>query len=108
MIFGNSRFALGNYSVRLKNNYYHMGGFPGGTPNRFIFNVDTSYGPHHSYPGQTQVFMEYETGTFFAPGAELTSSNVFQSCYLWITGPPQAFRLNGYTGSQLARNPNCQ
>jgi hypothetical protein len=106
MTFGNSVFLLGNYIVRLENNFYHMGGYPGGPPTKFVFDVETS-GTHRSFPGQTQVFMGYEAGSFFAPTADLTSAGVFLSCYLWITGPSRAFHLNGYAGLQTAGNPNC-
>jgi len=83
---------IGNYVVRLENNYYNMQG------NKYVFAAS----------GATQVFMGYETGSFFSPTAELTSVDIFQACYLRITSPVQAFRLNGYMGKEIVGNPACR
>jgi hypothetical protein len=87
---------LGNWIVRLENNFYNMQG--NGTPNKYIFLAS----------GATAVYMGYEAGTAFSPCAELTSCELFNAGYLKLTGP---FRFNGYLGTQTsgkcANNPQC-
>jgi len=105
MTFGNAPDTVGNYIVRLENNYYHMGGAPGlNTPTKYVFAVERD-GLHRSFPGQTQVFLGYEAGSFFSDTAELTDDEVFKSCYLFVTSAPRAFHLINYHGQQTLGNP---
>ncbi len=83
---------LGNWIVRLENNFYNMAG--NSTPTKFIFLAS----------GATAVYMCFEAGTAFAPDAELTSAELFNACYLRVRGP---FRLNGYLGIQAGGNSMC-
>jgi hypothetical protein len=89
MSFGNAN-SIGNYIVRLENNFYNMQG----SGNQFILEAS----------GATQFYMGYEAGTLFPPTVELLSDDLFAACYLKITGP---FHLNGYMGSQTSGNPKC-
>lgn len=84
---------LGNWIVRLENNFYNMAG--NGTPTKFIFLAS----------GATAVYLGYEAGTAFAPDAELTSAELFNACYLRVRGP---FRFNGYLGAQAGGMAGCQ
>lgn len=85
---------LGNWIVRLENNFYNMQGQS--LPNKFIFLAS----------GATAVYMGYEAGTAFSPAAELTRCDLFNAGYLKLVGP---FRFNGYLGTQASGqpNPNC-
>jgi hypothetical protein len=85
---------LGNWIVRLENNFYNMRGQ--GAPNKFIFQASRA----------TVVYLGYGAGTAFSPAAELTRCDLFGAGHLKIVGP---FRLNGYMGAQAngAPDPSC-
>jgi len=83
--------AMGNYIVRLENNFYNLQG----SGNAYIVTAS----------GATQFYQGYEAGTEFPATAQLIPADLFAACYLKITGP---FRLNGYMGSQTSGNPNCR
>ena len=93
MTFANTTTSdgpMGNYIVRLENNFYNLQG----SNNAFIATAS----------GATQFYMGYEAGTQFPPTAQLIPGDLFAACYLKVTGP---FRLNGYAGTQTGGNPNC-
>jgi hypothetical protein len=93
MTFGNTATSdgpMGNYIVRLENNFYNLQG----AGNTFIANAS----------GATRLYMGFESGTQFPPDAQIVPPQLFDLCYLKVTGP---FRLNGYNGPQTGGNTKC-